>query len=199
MFKRQFFIGVFIWALILFIYIQAFYYPSSSALQAYQDLMQLKPLPKEKRSIQQQRDHIAKQLLFTQDQQRVQLRLLSDHSDLIFNQEGKEQALTEYFQNLTCLMQEKLIHVSDQPKQYVRHLQADKGIYSYQTGELKANQAQFIRYLLPGHAWPVLLENGSSLLRGEVKEMEWVLYKNKNPDFKAHDFYITLQEGNNGW
>ncbi len=203
MFKRQIFIGISLWVFLLFVYIQLFYYPSPAALQAYQDLMQRKErskqkeeTPQEKRCLQQAREQISKQLVFMQDEQRVQLRLLGDHSDLIFNQEGKEQELIEYFRPLTCLMQEKLIHVSDEPKQYMRRLKAEGGIYSYQTGELKANQVQFTRYLLPGHSWPSLSENSPSLLEGEAKEMEWVLYKNKNPCFKAHDFYMTLQEGN---
>lgn len=220
MYKKQIVIGVFIWISILFIYIQLFYYSSPAALQAYQNLMQLKETNKqknspnkEKRSIRQQREQISKQLLFMQDHQRVQLRLLSDHSELIFNQEGKEQEVKEYFKNLACLMQEKLVYVSDQgeeleqkerhrmdsqPKQYIRHLQAEKGVYFYQTGKLKANQVQFTHYLLPGHSWPALSDNCPSLLKGEVKEMEWILYKNNNPSFKAHDFYMILQE-KAGW
>lgn len=183
-------------------------YPSSESKIAYQRLMNdrdqvKKEYSEEKsRSIQQARDHVSKQILYQRGADRMQCRLVSDSSELVYSKREKE--LVERFQNLTCIMQEKFIHAANQDEsnrqapsavntQTIRQFKAREALYFYKNGQLEAEEVEVIHYLLPDTLWPTSLDHLSPLFQGKAHTMHLSLFK--EPTLKAQGFQAVFHHG----
>lgn len=216
MFKRQFISLAILWLILAFACFWVFRNPSSDHRMAYQRLMSLSDQAKtdqmkeEMRPTQQTRYQVSKQILYKKDKDRLQSRLFSEGSELIFDPKGDEAELVEHFQGLTCAMQEKLIDTSKngsnndsdspeslQSKQYIRTLKASDAIYSYKTGQLEADVVEVKHYLISGISFPISLDPFHPILQGRAQKLQLSLFK--EPNLKAQGFQAIFHEWGNEW
>lgn len=166
---------------------------STDAHLAYRHLMNLSEQEKneeikgQKSLTQQTRDQVSKQIFYKKNLDRLQSRLTSEHSELIFDLKGEGGELIEHFQGVICTMQEKLMEPSMSEekssdnllssKQYVRALQAGKAIYSYKSGQLEADDVKIAHYLIPGTLLPSSLDLFPPLLQGHAEKLQLSFFK----------------------
>jgi hypothetical protein len=201
MFNKHLIRGAGVWLVSCILICLYFYFASFDSQQAYQALVKLSEqgeMIKAQRQLkvtQQQRLNVSKQYFFQQDNKRLQWRLLSQSSELIFSpkQGGKNGGLVENFNNAYCLMQEKLIYSEKaKPQQILRKLVAQQGTYFYQEGKFAAEDVKLSRYLLPTHEWQVDLPVQFLLLEGTAQKVQ--LVASPAPHLKAQGFQATLHE-----
>lgn len=142
---------------------------------------------------QQQRFNIHKHLFVNEGEERLQYRLHSTNSELIFNQQDGKSEVVERFQALTCLMQEQLIEMQGVAYQYVRYLEAEEAVYHYKTQELIADSVQLRRYLVPGHQLVTSVQTLKPLMTGTAKQVRLSL-SHVDRTFKAQGFQATFQD-----
>lgn len=126
MFKKQIFILLTLWAFLLLSFIAIFKISSKEDNEAYQNLMAESTASKDKKGnykAQQQRFNVNKHLLVSKGPERLQMRLNSPRSDLIFEQTDDKTEIVEHFKDVHCTMQENLIYTSKDGKE--AKLQAD--------------------------------------------------------------------------
>jgi hypothetical protein len=187
------------------------FFTSSQAEAKYSHLMSVSDQHKKKRSVKpdgetrQTRTHVSKQIIFNRGSSRGQTRLASEKSQLVLHNRGDGVELIEYFQDISCLQQERLFlaeneNSSDkgatsncsQSEQLVRQLFAKDAIYSYRTGQLEAKEVEFTRFLCPGHAWPGVDDLHSPLMRGIASTIAIKL--SEEPTFKAEGFHAIFDD-----
>jgi cbb3-type cytochrome oxidase subunit 3 len=202
MFKKQWISLLFFWLILLCGLFWYFYNPSSEAKMAYQNLMkesdQIKTECKQKaqRPTQQTRYNVSKQILYQKDLQRLQSRLVSASSELIYSK-GKGE-LVEHFKELTCVMQEKDAPEGegDQAGQSIRRFHAKKAVYSYKSGQLDAEEVELAHYLMPGNIWPDVFES-RPFLQGRARTLQLSLLE--EPTVKAQGFQAVFQGEGEEW
>ena len=208
MFKKHIISLTFVFFLFILGGVKFFMSSSKSGEKAYQRLVSLSDREKKKDSdesktqTKQVRYHVSKQALYTKDGQRLQSRLLSDRSELIFDQTIKGYELIEYFDKVTCTMQEKLYdnreqldsfeEFSEPPSQLVRHLIAQKATYFYRGGQLFAENVDLSRYLIPDETWSYSLVNSKPIFKGHAQSVQFSFIQ--APVFKAQGLQVTLNE-----
>lgn len=142
------------------------------------------------RSVQQKREQVSKQVLYTQNHQRLQTRLRSAASELVFHQNGSVRDFQEHFDQLNCEMQEKIYERAGQKEQLVRSLRAEKGVYSYQTGKLEAGEVALSRLIVMGDQWPIVTEQTPLLFKGTAAKIQFSLFKELS--FKAQGLQASF-------
>jgi hypothetical protein len=187
-----------------------FFYIFSDATKEYQRLMgeseriKKKHLQEEARTTQQTRYQVSKQILYKKDLHRLQSRLVSESSDLIYSKEKGE--LVERFKGLICAMQEKMIdasnhegdeHSSTQPQQMIRQLKAKEAVYYYQSGQLEAEEVEIAHYLLPGYLWLNSFDSFLPLLQGRAHTMQLSLFE--GPYLKVQGFQAIFHSWREEW
>ncbi len=209
MFRKQLISMILAWLLAFSACLWFFRSSSVDAEKEYQRLISLGDQAKEERkreeqgNTQQSRYQVAKQILYKKDGLRMESRLSSDQSELVFNSAGGKGEFIEHFKGLFCTMQEQLIDQSKNrnklekgfadhghPKQYVRCMNAREAVYSYKSGLLEADHVQVSHYLIDGHKLPLNIDAQSSLMKGQATKMRLSLIK--EPSMKAEDFQATL-------
>lgn len=210
MFKRYLAGWIFVWLLLVLGCIGMLYNFSSESKIAYQQLMnegdQAGKGQEENGPAQQARHQVSKQILYQKGLQRMQVRLASDSSDLIYSK--KEGKFVERFKSLTCTMQEKMIHASnvdessqetstpaETTQQMVRQLKAGEALYSYKSGQLEAQEVEIAHFLLPGTQWPQSLDDAAPLFQGKAHTVELSLFK--EPTLKAQGFQAIFHQWGN--
>lgn len=172
------------------------------AEQAYASLMSLSDQAKEERMkkgeqlAQQTRTGVSKQFLYTVGDHRLQSRLFSDQSELLFDQwEGKGELL-EYFTGLRCELQEK--PQESQQGQHFRCFTSQQAVYSYKSGKLEAAHVTVTDYLIPDFVgqWPASFQSYPPFLKGEAEKVQISLLK--EPSLKAQGFQANLYEWEEG-
>ncbi len=167
---------------------------SSDATQDYQALMGDNERARKKRrqedshTTQQIRYQVSKQILYKKDVHRLQSRLISESSKLIYSKQERE--FVECFEGLTCAMQEKLIDapnhkedelfpfpIAEQPQQMIRQLKAKEAVYSYKSNQLEAKEVEIAHYLLPGHLWLNSFDSFHPLLQGRAHTIQLSLFE----------------------
>lgn len=208
MFKRYLVISLFLWLILVCGCFGLLYSSSSRSKVVYQQLMkesdQVKKerLEEEVRPVQQTRYHVSKQILYKRGPHRMQSRLASDSSHLIYSK--KEGELIEQFKILNCTLQEKIFPIStgevsnpreENTQQVIRCFQAKEALYSYKTGQLEAKEAEVAHYLLPGNRWPYSFDQASPLLQGKAQIIHLSLFK--EPALKAQGFQAIFHQWEN--
>src|SRR5215211_5443238 len=95
-----------------------FYKPTSRNYRDYKKLMSYSDILPSSHThpllAQQCRHQISKQLLFYENDSRLQWRLHSPKSEVFLEQIGNSLEFVENLQNMTCMMQEKIIHFENE-------------------------------------------------------------------------------------
>ena len=200
-----------LWVICVFAYFAFVGTPSANDEIAYQNLMGFSDHTKElqvqqeERPTRQTRHQISKQILYKKDCNRMQSRLYSEQSELVYDRLDGKRELIEHFNGLVCTMQEKLINVSKNKdgleissfecpptKQYFRHLNASQAIYSYKSGQLEAEGVEVAHYLIPGDQWPFSFHSFHPLMQGEAQKIQLLLFK--EPSLKAQGFQAAFYD-----
>lgn len=210
MFRKRIFFLIILWLALVLVGIRLFRTPSRHAIKDYQRLMALSNREKKEGdegnfySTKQKRANVSKQILYTQDNQRLQSRFSSKHSELRIDRREKGFELTEHFNDIECVMQEKLLgssieeshqepRISEDPRetqQFIKHLIGKNATYFYKKGELQAEDVSLSRYCLTNHNWSDSFDSQDPLLCGHAK-LIWISLFG-TPLFKAYGFQATL-------
>lgn len=169
--------------------------PSERARNGYAKLMRLQTGKKEKtnENAEQKRTNVSKQLLYNQNQQRLQTRLKSDQSFLTFQQTSKGVDLIEEFDGLQGEIQEKKGMGPEHNERCFQFLKSEKGTYSYHTGILEATDVALTRCLIKEEPWPELANQlPSPLFKGQAKTVHLSLIK--GPCLKIQGLKASLFE-----
>lgn len=200
MFKKHLVSALCIWFILILGCIKLLYAPSFDAKMAYRCLMhdgdEAKKELKEGNSTQQTRQQVSKQILYQKGLHRLQSRLISNDSEIIYSK--KEGELIERFRALTCTMQEELKQAStESAEQIIRQFKAEEAIYSYKSGQLEAEEVEVAHYLLPGEAWPDSMDNCQPILQGQARTIHLSLFK--DPNLKAQGFQAIFHDWEEEW
>ncbi len=145
---------------------------------------------------QQQRFNVNKHLLFIEEGNRLQLRIQSTSSELIFDQQGDKMEMIEHFKDIQCLMQEELFYLKvdgeQEPKQYIRYMKAETASYHYRTEEFIGEQVYLSRYLAPGHQFLSSYQDLKPIIQGVAQQVKLSL-SNHDKQFKVQGFQGTIQ------
>jgi len=186
-----------------------YFYSSTEESQiAYRRLMDMNLLMKKEQldddhPSKQTRTQVSKQILYQKGTDRMESRLISDASDLIYSK--KEGELMERFTNLTCILQEKLEpvdSVAEREKhgdlqQNVRQFKAKNALYLYKKGQLEADDVEITHYLIPGAILPQSLDEQAPVLQGKAHTVYLSLFKDTT--MKAQGFQAMFQHRGEEW
>lgn len=215
MFKKHLISLVLVWLLLVLGCVGLLYTSSSDAKLEYQRLMnysdQIKKehLQENVRSTQQARQQVSKQILYKRGKDRLQTRLTSTASDLVYSK--KEGELVEQFKDLTCIMQDQLIDVLNRApnsegeeavsteiaQQMIRRFRAEEAVYFYKNGKLEAKEVEVAHYLLPGCLCPASLEGHQPLVQGKAHGLQLSLFK--EPTMQAQGFQAIIHNWESDW
>lgn len=213
MFRKRIASLVLLWTLLVAGCIWFFHAPGLKDYHSYQKLMEYsdrstKRSDRESKPFtsQQQRYHVTKQVFFMKDNERLQWRLKSESSELRFGHQENAVELVEYFKDVSCVCQEKLVFCSENdkiisdvqkpsydPKQLMRSLNAKQAVYHYKTEQLVADDVQLARYMLPGHQWIDKLHSFSPLMTGKAKRVQ-LSFSQNDRSFKAQGLQAAFQD-----
>jgi hypothetical protein len=216
MFKGYVISSVSIWLAAVLASYWFFYTPSTEAREAYRQLMEYSDQSKkeftkdQEQYTRQSRKQVSKQILYCQEGQRLQTRLNSAQSELVFGQKRAGTELVEHFQDVDCTQQEKVVIAAvknsnrdnasktdlEALQQMLRNVKAREAVYSYKTGKLEAQDVMLTRYLLPAGVWPVNFEGSVPLIKGRAKKIEFTFFN--EPAVKAEGFQAILNEWGEG-
>lgn len=197
MFNKKKNILLALWALIVILITARLLTGSPADLETYRQLL-LGNSKKENKnrtiSVHHQCKNITKHFFFTRGPQRLQTLLKSTHSDLLFEHKKDEPRLTEYLNNINCLMQVKLLsdpttdpqipeeaglpdrdsleEMGDHLKQIVRQIDAEKAVLEYNTKALIADQVDLTYFLANGHTLEEPLDQVLPLLKGHSSQVK---------------------------
>jgi len=211
MFKKQVISTFLIWLLVVLGCFKLLYTSSSDVDIAYQRLMGYSAQIKQEqeqdniRSTRQTREQVSKQIFYKKGDERLQTVLRSVESFLDYSKQDGE--FVEHFKGLTCIMQEKLVDLSDPPievvapievaEQMIRQLQAQEAIYSYTSGKLNAKEVEIAHYLFPGHECPHSLKGFHPILQGKALTLQLSLFQ--EPNMQAQGFQAIFHDWENNW
>ncbi len=192
-----FFLALFL--TILFLLGQSFYFPSSASQRDYHRLMAfVKPPQKEViHLIEQQREQVSKQYLFSDGKQRKEWRLSSDLSTFHLKKNKGDLQLTELMQQIRCEMEEEvlqakhpLVNLSTLEKPIekpllhkLRFIEAKEASFSYKDWHLRAQEVVVKRYLLPQQVWGASLSSFAPFMQGKAQAAD--LLFSQRPVFKV--------------
>ena len=203
MFRRQLACIVLLWLLCVFACLWIWQSSSPQAELAYQRLMSMSDQSKEEhfkqneRPVQQTRHGVSKQIFYAKDGERLQSRLSSEKSEMVFDHRDGKGELREHFTDLTCVLQEKTEDAGHW--QHIRRLKARQAVYSYKCGQLAAQDVVVADYLIPGGQWPVSYDHFSPIIQGQAQKVHVSLF-NREPAMKEPDFQGAFHvEEEGGW
>lgn len=178
---------------------------------AYLQLKNRKKDHEEKRApseIRQERKGVYKEIHLTHGEQRIELKIFSESSDLELLSNDTKKELVEHLQKATAYLQEELYYLlpdgkkikMDEAKNYssteLRPMQsfklliADKAVYNYQTDLFAAENVTIKKYVCPGHKLPRQMDTDKPIMTGTADLIELSL-KDNQPAFKAYGFKAT--------
>jgi hypothetical protein len=190
MFKQPVTFLILAWVLLVICLTALFYSATSRDHLAYEKLVNANDNKKGVCKARQQRFNVSKHLLMTKGEERVQLKLHSLSSDLMFDQKEEKTELVEHFKDLECTMQESFLG----SQQIVRHLQAERAIYHYHTEELVAEKAKLARFMTQGNQIIPFLKPVKALMNGTAERVEFSIANSEKP-LKVQGLRATFQEG----
>jgi hypothetical protein len=144
-------------------------------------------------SAQQKRKKIKKELWKKVEGQLLQTVLHSEFSELVMERNQGATVMVEYFDQMECWTQEKIIHDLEGDKQLICHIQANQAVYSYATQELKGEHVHLSRYLLQGDQLQPLAMPKQLLIEGIVERV-CLSFKENSPLVVVDGFQGKLYE-----
>lgn len=171
-----------------------FHAPTAKDYRFYRRLMTVSDSEKPPESSQtlakQERVNVQKQLVFNQDNQRLQWRLESAKSDVELHQNDHSVELFERLHEMKCTMQEK---IEPDSFQIIRQIEAEEALYRYKHKQLWAEHVKLARYYIPEKTqWIQNFSSYQPFMDGQAQTIHMLF--GKTPNFKAQDFQATLQE-----
>lgn len=151
-------------------------------------------------AVQQNRQGVVKEIYFSQeDNTRLHYRIESASSFLTLTPDGNKFDLNEKLEKIKCWMQDKLYYTSPGTgaMQQMRFLEAEDGIYRYNTQQFLANQVNLSLYRISGHELPPSPMEENPFLRGIADEVSFAV-SGKTPQFNASHFRALLNQNNTG-
>lgn len=141
----------------------------------------------------QLRTRVQRDFFFGVAEDRLHGCLKSKASEIHVDHQDGLTEIIETMDEIVCLLQEKLFFEEGIPFQQILRIEADKGQYRYQTGQLKAEGIKIYRYRMPGHSLSShFAEQPEVEGRGDLLELS---IKDKNPQLLlkgavsvVHDF-----------
>ena len=143
---------------------------------------------------QQNRKGVQKDLLFTRNGKRLQMRLVSKEATMVLEHQVEGTYLMEQMRDVKCWMQEDLTVVDGKTQQVLRYLEADSATYSYKNDQVVANDVKVFRYILPGQELPATLTNLKPTLKGHAEGVQFSM-AGKDVQFKAQKLKASLEGG----
>lgn len=207
MFKKQLTVALLIWLSFVGGCFWLFYLTTSGGQENYHRLINSRghEMDPEGGASRQTRLGVSKQILYNKGESRLEVRLNSESSSLVYSRGARE--LIENFKELTCIMQDELMGVSGEGEdsfcssenghQLVRQLKSDRASYSYNTGKLKAFDVEIAHYFLSSCKFPKSLHSEKPLFKGLAKSLEVSLFK--EPTAHAEDFKAIIHDGGSLW
>lgn len=135
--------------------------------------IRLSPMKQERTKAAQERRGCKKELFMTQaDGNRLELLLLSEKSRLhILPQQGRRVEVVEELEKMSCAFQEKLLTgPAGEKRQQIRTATAERGVYTYATGELLAHEVQLGLFQAAGHTLTLPI-NGIPIMKGVAESV----------------------------
>lgn len=175
----------------------AFRAPTPRDYRHYQRLMSFsdaaKQEPQNHSLAKQTRHNVQKQFIFNQNEHRLQWRIGSTSSDISLEHKGKSVEFVECLQNMTCMMQEKIISLNEgRLSQLVRCIEAKEAFYHYKHNQLEAEEVTLTRYRLPGDHWVQSLDACQPFMKGQAQSIQ--LTFSPGPLFKAQGFQASFED-----
>lgn len=169
--------------------------PSDQDRQAYHELIaqsdNQQSLKKDAEGkTRQQRTHVTKDLFITKGNERLQMRLHSASSDLLYEQHGDQGEITERFEDLHCLLQDAFLGAE---KQKIRQIDAKKGLYYYKTQKLIAEGVEMVHFIAPGNGLTAYSNSCTALMKGTANQVE-ISLDDPHQTLRAQGFQATLNE-----
>lgn len=193
-------LGVFVWLTEV----------DEESYQTYHDLMVNAGVKKEDLKatpyiIKQKRFNVQKDILFMEDEKRMQLKLNANEAELVFDHHDDQTDMVEQMRGVTCEMQEELFYqlpngqrATDDPSQKnlkpmqtVRSMKASHGTYTYESDRFRANNVEIEKFTTPGHTLNSPLFDKKKLMSGLADLAEFSL-DGKRIQFQANQLKATL-------
>lgn len=143
---------------------------------------------------EQHRKGVQKDLFFTRNGQRLQLRLVSKDATMVLEHQPEGNFLIEKMQDVKCWMQEELSSADGKTSQTLRYLEADSATYSYKNDEVVASDVKVYRYNLPGHTLSVNLTQFKPTMKGHAEAVQFSM-AGKELHFKAQKMKASMEGG----
>ena len=143
---------------------------------------------------QQHRKGVQKELFYTRNGQRLQLRLTSKEAIMVLEHQPEGNFLIEKMNDVKCWMQEELSVSEGRPYQVLRYLEADTATYSYKNDEVVASDVKIYRYTLPGHELPKHFGGVKPSMKGHAEAVQFSM-AGKEVQFKAQKLKASLDGG----
>lgn len=179
---------------------------------------------KEAYQINQEREHVQKDITFLKKGDEMHFRLLADSAKLIFDHQGLKTEIAEHMKHVTCYMQEDFyyllpdgreaekkedgtiglknsslkIDLQDlKPMQIIRKMEAEEGIYYYKSDFFITKNVKIERFLIEGHEFLKETASEKKIMSGIAETAEFCL-QGKNLDFKAYKLKAVFHESRDG-
>lgn len=196
MFRTRIYFLIFVFLTLTVYTAWIFHKPTSKNYRDYNKLMSYSNILPQSTShpllAKQYRHQISKQLLFQENNSRLQWRVHSPQSEVLLEQAGNSLELVEKLQGTVCKMQEKINSEEQNSYQLVRCLEAEKAVYNYKHKQLSADQVRLQRYKIPHTDWVDSLSPYSPFMQGQAQSVQ--LTFSQEPLFKAKGFQAAFQE-----
>jgi len=147
----------------------------------------------------QERQGVSKDILFTDNGKRLQMRLRSEQAEMALHRHDERTEIVEHMTRVKCYLQENLIFLMPdgsevnalvegaQPVQVVLFLEADKASYNYKSDLFTGNTVNVTRYWAEGHTLDETAHPLKTLINGIADSVEFSL-AGKGTHFKADGF-----------
>lgn len=151
--------------------------------------------PKKPEAAHQTRSGVCKDLWYTQDKnQRLHYKIKSDRSILTFLINQGKVDLVENLEGIDCWMQDKITSAgTSKAAQQVRHVQANEGIYRFNTSQFQADTVHLALFQLPGENLPGDVRPDAAYVQGVASEVSFSV-SGSRPQFQAQNFKATLRK-----
>ena len=131
----------------------------------------------------QLRKGIQKNFWYKKGDQPLEVIILADTAEMVFEKQGAEQQIVEHMTGVKCYIQEALYESTQQ----VRYLEADTAKYHYTTETLEAEQVKMALFMALGSRLDTVAEQGKPVMDGFAERVE-VTMVDKTLNFKTNKF-----------
>jgi|GEM_PF-740407 len=129
------------------------------------------------------------------ENRRMHYRIESKSSVLKLTPKDNKMELVENLQGIKCWMQDKLLLTEEKegiPLQQVRYIEADEGLYRYNTQQFEANTVSLSFLRLPGHTLTFNAGPKDAFLRGMAQNVSFII-SDGIPQFQAKNFKASMK------